>query len=280
MASSRLQVHVVKSGSAFQGLVQERFLENSYHLDTNVGAVLMSQPNDMPEDLRVGPLIAMRQAWGNPATSQMAPALARYTVGNFHGERLAAAAMIAYEEPPYTFEEVFGTNGKYLSPLVRDALSAIWVVHAESMNGKDLLPDLYSQDLTKSQLLCRDCIPKCTSLPDPDPKNRQSLGYLKGISFSSEGGTGRGYGSAAAAQEIENIQSIGANAIALIPYLFTAASEQTDIRFRTLESANRLLRSLKVAQDLGLKVVLKPHLWAGARFHGSIAFEQNSRFDI
>ena len=103
--------------------------------------------------------------------------------------------------------------------------------------------------------------------------------YFKGVSFSHEGRGSGGYGSRAALRELGRIREHGANAVALVPYAFTAAPNETAIRFQTLETDARLMRSAARARRLGLAVMLKPHLWAGRRFHGDISFRDDARFD-
>ena len=275
-----ISVHVVDSEIAMGSLGVGRSAAESFALDTGSGAVLMAAPNLVPEDPRAEPLIAMREAWDTPGSRAMALALARYAVGKYKGLSLkAAASRVACQEDPYTAAAALGTEGGWRSPLARDAVAGAWVENVAARHGIAILEDLYRQPVAASLPICTDCIPTC----EPSRVSASSLPrtptYLKGISFSHEGrGTG-GYGSLAADRQLERMQNLGANAVALVPYAFTAAPNEASIRFQTLETDARLSRSVTQARRFGLAVMLKPHIWAGRRFHGDISFRDETRFD-
>ena len=274
-----ISVHVVDSETAMSSLGVGRGAAGSFALQTNGPAVLMAAPNLVPEDPRAEPLLAMRQAWGEPGSGTMALALARYAVGAYEGASLqVAASRIACQEAAYTAAGAFGTGAGWRSPLARDAVGGAWVENVAAQQGTTVIETLYRQPLTDSLRLCSNCIPPCEASTAPSDRQRPSPTYFKGISFSHEGrGTG-GYGSLAAAQELVRIHDLAANAVALVPYAFTGAPNEASIRFQTLETDARLMRSAAQAHRLGLAVMLKPHLWAGRRFHGDIAFRDEARF--
>lgn len=66
------------------------------------------------------------------------------------------------------------------------------------------------------------------------PSYINSAAYLGGISFSHEGLGSDGYGSQAARAELGRMRNLGANAVALVPYVFMGAPETTTIRILTL----------------------------------------------
>lgn len=275
-----IEVQVAASERAMSSVAPNRGLADSFPFRERGGVVTMIVRDRLPEDPRVEPVLAMRRAWGDPGSDAMAFALARYAIGEFGGSSLgAAAARIACEETRYPAETVFAANGTFLSPLVRDAVGGAWVENAVAQHGPAVLEELYKRDLLESLAMCADCVPGCEMQFAAEIPRRPAPGYLKGISFSHEGRGEGGYGSLAAGRELERIRGIGANAIALVPYAFTRAPEETSIRFRTLETDARLGRSARRARELGLRVMLKPHLWAGRRFHGSIAFQTKHRFE-
>jgi hypothetical protein len=76
---------------------------------------------------------------------------------------------------------------------------------------------------------------------------------------------------------LTQIHAIGANAIAVVPYAFTRAPQETRIFFGTDETDARVIRTIEEAQQLGLRVALKPQLW-GEGFTGDIRFVEESRF--
>ena len=252
----------------------------SFALDAADRPAVVAADGLVPEDLRAEAVVVMRQAWGPPGSASMEMAVARYAVGAVGGERLIdAGSRIACEERQYSAEEVFAAGGDFLSPLVRDAVGGAWVENAVRRMGRGVLGRLQRESLRESLALCRECVPPCSGDAVVPLPPRGFPRYAKGISFSHEGRGGAGYGSEPARRQLERIREVGANAIALVPYAFTPAPERAEIRFRTLETDTRLLRSARVAERLGLAVVLKPHLWAGRQFHGDITFESEQRFD-
>ncbi len=275
-----VSVRVAASERALASLFPRRRFGDPRPRGSGAPAVIASTPDGFPEMHEIEPLLAMKRAWGEPESQAVAHAIAWYAVGAFAGESLGeAAARIACEESRYPPESVFATDGKYLSPLVRAAVGGAWVANAIERSGADLLERLYKDGLSGSVSSCDDCIPGCPDNFEPAPPRRPGPAYWKGISFSHEGRGANGYGSASAGRELGRIRSSGANAVALVPYAFTRAPEEPSIRFRTLETDARLARSIRQSRELGLHVMLKPHLWAGPRFHGSISFTNQDRFD-
>ena len=276
-----IQVIIVDSEDSMRRLGAGRRSAESFALDAGQGAVLMSTAEFVPEDPRAEPLLAMRQAWGLPVWDPMALALARYAVGQFGGVSLqAAASSIACQEAPYTAAAAIGRAGGWRSPLSRDAVGAAWVENVVARHGVALLESLYRQPIEESLRLCPDCVPTCaTSELAAGSAARSPPVYFKGISFSHEGRGQHGYGSLAAQRELDRMRDLGANAVALVPYAFTAAPGETSIRFQTLETDARLMRTAAQARRLGLAVAIKPHLWAGGRFHGDISFQDGARFE-
>ena len=275
-----ISVHVVDSEAAMSNLGAGRRAADGFALDASGGAVVMGTPELLPEDPRAEPLLAMRQAWGTPESAPMALALARYAVGQFAGSSLqAAASRIACQEAPYTASAALGVESGWRSPLARDAVGGAWVDGVAARHGTAILRTLYRQPAAASLQLCPDCIPPCEAGTVPAHAPEPPDTYFKGVSFSHEGRGSGGYGSRAAHRELGLIRDLGANAVALVPYAFTTAPNDTTIRFQTLETDARLMRSAARARNLGLAVMLKPHLWAGRRFHGDISFQDEARFD-
>lgn len=275
-----ISVHVTDSERVMRSLGAGRNAANSFTLDASTGPVLMGTPDLLPEDPRSEPLLAMREAWGEPGSGAMALALARYAIGQYEGLGLQeAASRVACQEARYTASAAFGMEGRRISPIARDAIGGAWVESVAARHGVSVFEALYRQPAEASLRLCADCIPPCeANMPPADPPARPPA-YLKGISFSHEGRGDGGYGSLAAGRELARIRDLGANSVALVPYAFTAAPEEATIRFRTLETDARLSRSVAQARRAGLAVMLKPHLWAGRRFHGDISFRDGDRFD-
>ena len=65
-----------------------------------------------------------------------------------------------------------------------------------------------------------------------------------------------------------------------MPFAYDAATEETSNRFRTSQTDSTLLRTGRQAHDPGMLAMLKPHPWAGRRFHGENALKRKARFEV
>src|SRR5579862_3145532 len=93
--------------------------------------------------------------------------------------------------------------------------------------------------------------------------------FQKGVNFTAERG---GYGSGGAVDMLAQLPKHGVNTIALVPYGFTPLGVP-QIRFgMRMESDDGIERLTRQAHDLGMKVLLKPHLWTSGGFAGGIEY--------
>jgi len=254
-------------------------------------------PSGKIADPRGEALLLMADYWGEAGSPTIAKAIARHAVGAFEGLDLQAyARRVTCEERVFPLRDVLRINRTYLSPLVRDVLGGAWIESLVQQQGPRVLPVLYRggleggaessiaaatgrswdelqrewQALLADSRECNEVLTTAQSALKPR--------WHRGISFSHEVGGDWGYGSSLARVQLERIRGLGADSIAVVPYSFTRAPQETTIRFRTGETDERVVRTIQEAKRAGLRVTLKPHLWAG-RFTGEIAFEDESRFN-
>ncbi|MGH9803726.1 MAG: glycoside hydrolase family 113, partial [Candidatus Acidiferrales bacterium] len=253
-------------------------------------------PGGSPSDARGDALLLLEINWGEPASPAIADALARFAVGDFHGHALGDyAGRVTREEGAWSLREIFVLTGDYHSSLVRDALGGAWVESQVSERGRSVLPLLYRAPLApddeeefaaalgthwdalekewREYLAARAAapVPRAPAAPAPPA-------FQRGISFSHEVGGNFGYGSDRAAQELERIRGLGANAVAVVPYAFTRAPAEASIFTATDESDDRVVRTIEAAHQLGLATMLKPQLW-GSGFTGDIVFARPADFE-
>ncbi len=94
--------------------------------------------------------------------------------------------------------------------------------------------------------------------------------FQKGVNFTAERG---GYGSEGASLILAQLPKHGVNMIALVPYGFTPRGVP-QIRFgMRMESDEGIENLSRRAHELGMKVLLKPHLWASSGFAGGIEYQ-------
>ena len=104
--------------------------------------------------------------------------------------------------------------------------------------------------------------------------------FQRGMTLAHEGfRTNEGYGSEAAFKQLVRLQELGVNTVTLVPYGFTRAPEETEIRWRNSdETDERVAATMREARRLGLATVIKPQLWSRGRWTGDIAFTDDDAF--
>lgn len=83
--------------------------------------------------------------------------------------------------------------------------------------------------------------------------------FYKGVNFTAE--RPDYYGSAKSKQVLEGLRERGVNAVALVPYAAQRAGD-AELRFPLrMERDDLIAKSAADAQELGMRVLLKPHVW-------------------
>ncbi len=115
----------------------------------------------------------------------------------------------------------------------------------------------------------------CGSAARPLPSFQRGVTLAHELSRKNEG-----YGSEAAFKQLARLKELGVNSVTLVPYGFTRAPEDTDVRWRgSDETDERVTGTLREARRLGLTTVLKPQLWA-RRWTGDIVFTDDEAFRL
>lgn len=84
---------------------------------------------------------------------------------------------------------------------------------------------------------------------------------------------------------LQNIKNIGASWVAIVPYAF-CNSQTAEITFDHSrqwwgEKPDGVIESIKMAKSLGLKIMLKPHLWVGGQgWAGDLDFKSDSLWTV
>jgi hypothetical protein len=109
------------------------------------------------------------------------------------------------------------------------------------------------------------------TLPKPAPTAQYpKIFFQRGVNFTAEGRVG--YDPQSAVRLLDQLKTYGVDSIALVPYGFSEA-KQPVIHFPGgMERTEDIQAITALAHQRGMKVMLKPQLWARAGFPGNIDF--------
>lgn len=79
-------------------------------------------------------------------------------------------------------------------------------------------------------------------------------------------------GSDACGRSLARLRDLGANAVALIPFLWQPAPDSPEIVLGDAVSPDDLRIGIRQARGLGLRVMVKPHVWVPQTWAGAISF--------
>lgn len=84
------------------------------------------------------------------------------------------------------------------------------------------------------------------------------------------------FGSESARRSLARARRIGANAIAVVPFLWQADPESPDLVRGKDMSDDELRAAIRDAHALGLAVVVKPHVWVPQSWAGAVAMHSDA----
>jgi hypothetical protein len=88
----------------------------------------------------------------------------------------------------------------------------------------------------------------------------------------------KGYGTKTSAKTLRELKALGAEWVSLTPFGFMRGLDEPEVHaigdYRAGETDDRMRREIRQAKQLGLNVLLKPHLWiVDGKWRGAIAFD-------
>jgi len=94
--------------------------------------------------------------------------------------------------------------------------------------------------------------------------------FQRGVSYAHVHRRDLGYGSAASRASLVRLRDLGVEWISITPFGYQETVRSTQIIFRGDPSLrdSALLRELRAIRGLGMKSILKPHLWGGDFYQG------------
>ncbi len=115
-----------------------------------------------------------------------------------------------------------------------------------------------------------DAAPQATG---PAPATRPSVDFQAGMSLAHLHLPNRGYGSETCAVQLRRLADLGVTHVALTPFAYLAALDAVSLRYGssmdpTMTDAH-LRAAARQAADVGIRVMIKPHVWSNAFWGGS-----------
>jgi hypothetical protein len=110
-------------------------------------------------------------------------------------------------------------------------------------------------------------------------------GHVKGVSLAHMTRGGRGYGSEDCRQQLAKIKALGGTWVSISDFAFMEAVDKPGVRHGRSSEADGLRQVIIDAHAIGLKVLVKPHLWSrdfrgdNAKWHGDIVMKSDADWD-
>ena len=110
-------------------------------------------------------------------------------------------------------------------------------------------------------------------------------GHVKGVSLAHVVRGGGGYGSEACREQLARIKAVGGTWVSVSDFAFMTSVTQPTVRHGRSSEAAGLRQVIADAHAVGLKVLVKPHLWSrdfsgpNAKWHGDIAMSSDADWD-
>ena len=120
------------------------------------------------------------------------------------------------------------------------------------------------------------CAPSVEALPD-----RIQRGIC--VAHNYQAGGSKGYGSKTSAATLRELKDLGIEWVSLTPFGFMQRLDEPKVHpigdYRAGETDERMRREIRQAKEIGLQVVLKPHLWiVDGKWRGEIYFDDAKAF--
>lgn len=87
------------------------------------------------------------------------------------------------------------------------------------------------------------------------------------------------YSDSLARRSLRRLQHVGANTVALIPFAWQSTPTDTAVTVGEAVTDRQLLAGMAVADDLGLRVWVKPHVWIPGTWAGAVRMADSTRWE-
>ena len=174
------------------------------------------------------------------------------------------------------------------SPLFRSAMAGAFVHFLIEQYGKEAFLDKYkkwtSTDFSSKEKEWESYLENLAQKYPFEPKESTPISYQKGMTFSHEGySIYDGYGSKMGAVSLSGIKSLGANAVAIVPYSGSRSINSPSPYYISNgaggENDASVIHAHHIAKSLGLTTLLKPQLWFPGSWPGDVKMKNEEDWD-
>ena len=104
------------------------------------------------------------------------------------------------------------------------------------------------------------------------------------VAHNYQAGGRKGYGTKTSKATLRELKELGVGWVSLIPFGFMQRLDEPKVHpigdYRAGETDERMRREIRQAKEIGLQVLLKPHLWiVDGKWRGEIGFDDASAWD-
>ncbi len=288
--SQKIEYHLYPTAES-KGL--QMFNTEPAHVDDQKAAVYaVFDPVHCGQMLSKENRIIIRQTLGKAATTALETGLSVHFAPKWHDEGAAYWTGILYQSDnlPGLEELLDNERFKDSSPLVFEAASAVLVQFLIEEWGRTAFLEKFQtwqpSTLETSELkpawqafLAKNFVEKI------ERKSSRQMPYLKGFNFAHEGyRIYNGYGSEAARNSLIQLQTLGSNAIAIVPYSYMRDPNKPTplplMQRAGSETDESVVASHAHAQALGLYTMLKPQIWMRGSWPGDISMKSEADWEL
>ncbi len=259
------------------------------HVDSDGGAVYaVFDPVHCGQMLSKENRIIIQQTLGQAATTALETGLAVHFAPKWHehGAHYWTGLLYQSDNLPALSELLDNERFKEASPLVFETASGVLVEFLLEHWGKDAFLEKFPTwqpapaELKELEPIWRAFLAK-TYVQKIERKTVREIPYMKGFNFAHEGyRIHNGYGSEAARQSLVELQNLGTNAIAIVPYSYMQDAQKPSplplMQRAGSETDESVVASHAHAKAMNMYTMLKPQIWMRGSWPGDIMMKNEA----
>lgn len=235
-------------------------------------------------------IVVLRKLLGTPKYEALEKGLAIHFTEQWQKKTYQDwTSLLFHSNNMYTLEDLFD-NQKFKNgnDLVLEAYAGVLTDFLIEQEGKEKFLENYNRFSPDKAWLSEQeekWLAYLNQLEKVDlPEKNKTLPYLEGFNFAHEGyQIFNGYISKMAIQSLIQLHTLGADAIAIVPYSYMRKADQPSVipvveRAGT-ENDESVIHSAYMAKKMGMTTVLKPQIWLGRSWPGDVNMKSDAEWE-